>query len=127
MTYKYFSNTPSLPFVRIFYVYFVLFLLLLLLVKVLQIFCYLSRIFRQHPEYKDFFKSLLDMNDKDKDAWLHPMFERHMFRVFLPTLGTIISNVDRPEVTRELMIRLGKVHRVKVDGINRQHVEVIPL
>lgn len=55
------------------------------------------------------------------------MFERHMFRVFLPTLGNIISNLDRPEDTRDLMIRLGKVHKVKVDGIKRQHVEVISL
>lgn len=65
------------------------------------------------------------MDVPEEDAWLHPKFERHMFRVFLPTLGTIVSNVDQPEVTRELMIRLGKVHKVKVAGIEKKHVEVI--
>lgn len=85
---------------------------------------YPPRLFRQHPEYKDFFKDLIDPNAQEEDGWLNPRFERHMIHVLLPTLGSIIRNVDRPEAIREQMIRLGKVHKVKDIGLKRKHVEV---
>lgn len=86
---------------------------------------YSFRLFRLHPEYKDFFKDLIDVNSTEEDGWLNPRFERHMIHVLLPTLGTIVRNVDRPETTREQMIKLGKVHKVKVTGLKRKHIEVI--
>lgn len=70
---------------------------------------------------------MIDVNATEEDAWLNPRFERHMIHVLLPTLGTIVRNVDRPEVTREQMIKLGKVHKVKNIGLKRKHIEVIIL
>lgn len=85
---------------------------------------YSCRLFKRHPEYKEFFKDLMDVNSTDEDAWLNPRFERHMIHVLLPTLGTIVRNVDRPETTREQMIKLGKMHQAKVTGLKRKHIEV---
>lgn len=70
---------------------------------------------------------MIDVNATEEDGWLNPRFERHMIHVLLPTLGTIVRNVDRPETTREQMIKLGKVHKVKVIGLKRKHIEVITL
>lgn len=66
----------------------------------------------------------MDVNSTDEDAWLNPRFERHMIHVLLPTLGTIVRNVDRPETIREQMIKLGKMHQAKVTGLKRKHIEV---
>lgn len=66
----------------------------------------------------------MDVNSTDEDAWLNPRFERHMIHVLLPTLGTIVRNIDRPETTREQMIKLGKMHQAKVTGLKRKHIEV---
>lgn len=66
----------------------------------------------------------MDVNSTDEDAWLNPRFERHMIHVLLPTLGTIVRNVDRPETIREQMIKLGKMHQARVTGLKRKHIEV---
>lgn len=66
----------------------------------------------------------MDVNSTDEDAWLNPRFERHMIHVLLPTLGTIVRNVDRPDTIREQMIKLGKMHQAKVTGLKRKHIEV---
>ncbi|XP_070533686.1 cytoglobin-like isoform X2 [Ptychodera flava] len=71
----------------------------------------LLRLFSEYPETKQRFKNLKFLDDLEK-LGKHPTMKAHAFRV-MASLNSLVETLDDAEVLVELLVNLGRTHKVK--------------